>query len=553
MNAEHNSKGDSENTAETPKSSAEDETEVQDGEAASDTSPSNRRHARLTTPLKIRINDKTYSALDWSLSGFRIGDVDEFPLSGNRVDIDVIMPFGNFSFEFKGVAAVRWFDLGTRQAGCEFENLNTQQKSVLSYFVASFIKGRTLTIEDAVKAVKPEVDEVNVTAEGEAIYATKWHLLRGFSQFGVQIGVALAALVFLGLLIRTILLSTFSFDSTAAWVDTPPVLVNAPISGPITVLTVAEGMELRPGDPIAVFRDDALSTQIDVARAELNRLRFAHATLLEDAGQRDVVLLEQRELAELNLETAEAQARAATETANSRQVDYERVQALQSRGVASNAHLQEAMRLRVEAESARRVADANRRAAESQVAIAENGYFVGTSRITGDDPEFLNRAAADLSQEIVVQETMIAGLQRQADGLVILSPCNCIVSEVPRRELERMAVGQLVVILREIETTGRIVAFVTHEEAAALAQGQTVSVRISDGSVDEGAVIAAIDTRPTPTNVRMLSSRGHEPSLVAEVTIELTDPVDTLVRAPVDVVFVQPPMLWLERMLYFDF
>ena len=211
------------------------------------------------------------------------------------------------------------------------------------------------------------------------------------------------------------------------------------------------------------------------------------------------------------------------------------------------------MRLRIEAEAERHTADAERRAAESQVAIAQNGYFVGTSRIAGDDPEFLSRTAADLAQAIVVQQTLVAGLQRRFDALVTISPCDCIVVEVPRREKERLAVGQLFLVMRELEATSHIVAFVEHQEAAVLFEGQTVSVRISDGSVDQDAVISSIDTRPTPTNARMLSSRGHEPSLVAEVTIELSDPVDTMVRAPVDVTFVQKPMLWLERMFYFDF
>ena len=512
-----------------------------------------RRHARLTTPLKIRVGDQTYSALDWSLSGFRIGDVDQFPVAGNQVTTDIIMPFGEFEFSFATPAAIRWIDPITRQAGCEFVDLTPKQKSTLGYFVASFIKGRSLTVEDAVRSIKPDVDDVSVTSDGEVTYRTKWHHLRWARRVGAQFGVAIAAFLLVAVLLRTVVLSTFAFESTAAWVDTPPVEISAPISGMLSVLNVETGMEVTEGNPIAIFRDDMLAQEMDVARAELSRLELAHATVREDAEQRDTVLEQQLQLAELNLESAIARANAANSLANTRQDEFERIETLHARQIATVTHLQEAMRLRIEAEATRQVADADRRAAESQVAIARNGYFVGTSRIAGDDPEFLSRTAADLAQAIVVQRTLIAGLQRRFDALVITSPCDCIVVEVPRRETERLAVGQLYLVMRELEITTEIVAFVRHEEAAALAQGQSVSVRLSDGSMDDAARITSIDTRPTPTNTRMLSSRGHEPSLVAEITIELTDPINTLTRAPVEVQFVQPPLQWLERIFYFDF
>ncbi len=525
------------------------------GDSASESGPETqrRRHARLTTPLHVEMGGHTYKALDWSLGGFRIGDVEGTSVAGNMAEVRIIMPFERFDFSFKTTASIRWIDLKTKQAGCQFENLTADQKSTLGFFVASFIKGRTLTVEEAVQSIKPDVDDISVSAEGEVNYKTRWHQLRLVRRIGIQASVAALALVFLFLLLRTVVLSTFSFDSTAAWIDAPPIVLTAPIAGRITSVDVAVGDAVTEGDVLARFRDENLTVELTVAQAELTQLRAAAAGMNEDALERGAALDGQEALAQIELDEARARLLAAQGVFETRQEEYNRAEALVERGAVPARTLDEAERNLIEASLAFDVARAEVRSAEAVRDIAQNGYFFGTSRIAGDDPGSLARSVEELEQRIVVQEALVKALEERMQASILFSPCDCIVTELPRRRGERLAIGQNVMFLSEIQETPHLVAFVTHREAAALAQGQKVSVRLSDGTVDENAIVSTISTHPTPTNARLLSSRGHEPSLLAEVSIALTEDVDTLVRSPVDVIFVQSPWLWLERMLYLDF
>lgn len=504
-----------------------------------------RTFARMHIPLRVRVADQIYPVTDWSLSGFRVHDIADLDLVGKHVKITLIAPFHDFSFVFTARCEAVRIDPAHREAAFKFDGLTADQKNALSYIVSAYLAGRLANVDGVLKQIAPKTtSKAKTDADGERSRLARW------GGVAKQAAVGLVGLGVTALLLRAVFLHAFSVPAAAAWIDVRQVEVAVEHAGEIERLAVAEGDRVAAGDLIVEMNRRHAEDSLAIARARLDRLTVAHANLQAGAVDRGRVLSANRDADIIERERRAARVESARAAVASAQDTLDRRITLNERGVVAQPAVTEARRELLDAEDALAAREAELTEIDSRIDVAGIGYFYGDTRVAGEDPGELSRDASDLAQQMEIVRAEIRSLETRLAEHDVVSPCDCVVVELPR--LAGTVVGALapVAILSEVAETPHVSAFTTRKGARRLRTGQRVTVRLPDGAVDDDARIVAINNAPRRASLADLAARDLPADQHAEIVIALSAPFAADGATPVEVAFVSSPWGWLERLLY---
>ena len=503
-----------------------------------------RKYARYSAPLTIEINGHSYPALDWSLSGFRIGEVRNLGLAGEKVKANILVQISDFEFRFETVAELLRIDPSKREAAFTFVGLTPEEIRALGFISSAHLSGKLKSVDGLLRNVSAGT---TATTEEEVDRALEIGRRKTFVRRGVFAGLAVIAL----LSARAAILSMTSVSSAAAWVDTRLVEISAPEPGAVKTITAAEGAVLQPGDPVATLSNRPLEAELANAEAEKRILEARHDGLQAILAGRSDLLQTEAAQAGRALRQAEARRNELEQSLAAARAETEKLRTLATPGLVSLSARTDAEK--AVSEIAERVGQAERDVedARARLAAARSGYFVGDTRATGYEPATLQLSLRELEEEIAAAEVKIAGLKSRVDELTITSPCDCRVSETLLMPGERATAQTPIVRLEAISDTKTVSAFVKHADARRLKIGQQVSVRLADGRRDRHAVIADISTTIQLTNEDRLYSRDLNPERYAQLNIQLSEAYADAPGTAVETTIHWPILRWLAEIFQF--
>lgn len=514
---------------------------LQEEEIAGQGGRDKRRYPRYSAPLTIEINGNAYPALDWSLSGFRIGEVRDLGLAGEKVTAKIVVFISEFEFRFEAVAELVRLDPAKREAAFSFRGLSPEEIRALGFISSAYLSGRLKNVDGLLRNVSASSSS---TSEEEVDRAIQLGRRKVWVRRGVFAALAVVAI----LSARAAILTMTSVSSAAAWVDVRMVEMSTPEPAVVQEIFAVEGTSLQPGDAIARLSNRQLEAELANAQADK---RVLEARL---DGLRGI--LEGRSTM---LQAEAVQARQARQLAESRRAEV--LQSLEA-ARAHAARLREQSvpgivslgdRARAEqavAEIAERLSLAERAVddAEARMAAATSGFFVGDARSTGFEPATLRLEIAEIEEQIGAASVNIAGLTSRLSELSLVSPCNCEVNEVLLLPGERTATHQPVLRLVAVGDTQTVSAFVKHADARRLKIGQRTVVHLADGRRDSKAVITDISTTIRLSSEERLFSRDLNPERYAQLTIQLSDEYSDAPGAAVETTIHWPFLRWLANM-----
>ncbi|WP_321490461.1 HlyD family efflux transporter periplasmic adaptor subunit [uncultured Hyphomonas sp.] len=504
-----------------------------------------RKYPRYSAPLTIEINGHAYPALDWSLSGFRIGEVRELALAGEKVRTTVSVQISDFEFRFETLSELLRIYPEKREAAFTFTGLSPEEVRALGFISSAHISGKLKSVDGILRNVSTGTS--SASSEEEIDHALQIGRRKVFVRRGVFALLAVLAL----LSARASILAMTSISSVAAWVDTQLIEISAPEPSVVRNILAGEGTMVKPGDAIATLSNGPLEAELADAEAEKRVMEVRLEGLQAILAGRSGMLQTESAQAVRALQQAQARRDELRDSLAAAKAEVEKLRSVSTPGlvplsVRTNAE-------QAVAEITERIAQAERDVedARSRLSGARSGFFVGNARATGYEPATLQVAIPEVEQEIAAAEVRIDGLRSRLNELSVVSPCNCRVSEVIRLPGERVTAQEPLMRLEAMGETRMVSAFVKHSDARRLKVGQRVSVRLADGRRDRNATITDISATIQLSSENKLFNRDLNPERYAQLGIRLSEEFADAPGAAVETTIHRPLLRWLADIFRF--
>lgn len=257
------------------------------------------------------------------------------------------------------------------------------------------------------------------------------------------------------LLLAFALLSEHPGRDLVGYAELEPVVIASTTDGRVASIAVQPGMLVRSGDIVATMDDSQIRAELEVFRAEQQRLK---ASAIAEEG--DVQLLVTREESARN--TARSELRTLTE-------EYNRQQSLVAGGLANANRLSELQVRRTTLKQ--QIEGYSRTIDQIQTQLGEEG-------------------SPEANQRLKVVERRIDWLELQQNDLVLRAPSNGRVSTVLRRTGEAVASFQPIVEIVD-EYSDRVVVCLQETRGVRIAEHDRANLIPWNGSaVIRGTVVA---------------------------------------------------------------
>ncbi|MCA8892752.1 HlyD family secretion protein [Hyphomonas sp.] len=504
-----------------------------------------RKFPRYSAPLTIEINGHAYPALDWSLSGFRIGEVRELALAGEKIRTTVSIQISDFEFRFDTISELLRIYPEKREAAFTFTGLSPEEVRALGFISSAHLSGKLKSVDGMLRNVSAGTP--SATSEEEIDHALQIGRRKVLVRRGVFALLALLAL----LSARASILAMTGISSVAAWVDTQLIEISAPEPSVVKEILADEGARVKPGDAIASLSNRALEAELADAEADKRVMEVRLEGLQAILAGRSGMLQTESAQAVRALQQAQGRRDELRESLAAAMAEAEKLRAVSTPGlvplsVRTNAE-------QAVAEITERIGQAERDVedARSRLSAARSGFFVGDARATGYEPATLQVTIREAEQEIAAAKVRIDGLRSRLDELSVVSPCNCRVSEIILLPGERVTAQEPLMRLEAIGETRMVSAFVKHADAKRLKVGQRVSVRLADGRRDRNATITDISATIQLSSENKLYNRDLNPERYAQLGIQLSEEYADAPGAAVETNIHRPLLRWLADIFRF--
>ncbi|MDG1820041.1 MAG: PilZ domain-containing protein, partial [Porticoccaceae bacterium] len=249
-----------------------------------------RLHHRVTTPLNLTIDGRHYSAVDWSLGGFRVRDWDRWDNDikvGDQFLWKFELPFQGFMIAFKVNAEVVRINPQTGHFANRFVDLSERQKELMNHFLEQLIRGAMIPLKDTILRIDSPVTPVSTEphaspAEQLPVSRIPMRMLM-MSLFYLCIGIGLV-----GLLTLTLYENFLSLKINTAATSVPVESIVSLVDGRITGVSSIIDQPVLEGTTILSIESPQLKKQIAEAKTTIEQKKLE----LEAQRKRYLVVIE---------------------------------------------------------------------------------------------------------------------------------------------------------------------------------------------------------------------------------------------------------------------
>lgn len=450
-----------------------------------------RQHIRVSMPLTVELDGRSYAARDWSLGGFRIAGGHHPWRVGDRVTARLVFPFHGFALSLRAGCTATYVDAAAGMSGWRFSDVGEAELALLRHLFQAHVAGRVVEADGLLAAVRDHDPPPPPAGAAKAGLVARLRRAVGYAAL-LALGAGLAGAVALSAYGRF-----FTVEARHAAVSAPTVTVRAPADGRI------EGNALAPGDPVArgarlfsVVNDD-LRSRIRVTRAEIAKAEARLAALTRQRKHLAGFFDSYTDLARAELSKASAAHEAAVVALGAVERELARAERLHAEGHVSEQRLDALRSRQAAALRVVRQAEADLTQARANDRIARDGFYYTGSRVEGGTPEELATRITMAEQDLALLRAKLAALEDEQALLAQHSPCACVVDAVAAAPPEWVEAGAVVYRLRRTDPDALLVeAKISHDEAKRLRIGDDAAVRFADEDAVREGRIASIRHGP---------------------------------------------------------
>lgn len=445
-------------------------------------SPTGRRgDPRVSLPMVVEIDGARFAAADCSLGGFGLVDQGPVAATGDVLECRLILDLTGLDAVLSVRSEVVRVD-GRRALGFRFRNLSAEQAEMLGRAIDHWLSlgstGSVTSIADARRA-EPYRPDHPMPRRRSAL------VLAGYG------AVVLASLAVVAISASSLYGALATVTSDRAAVVSDRTAVRAPVAGFGDRLSVAEGEFVAAGTALFVIAPPVDPRTLGALEREI-------LTIEERLGARERALADAeaafdawRDRVEVGLAAATRRVDAASAEVAVRRALFARLAGLGERGLVATVRVDEA-------EVALRAAERELVVAEEALAahaldrrLAGAGLYMDEARASRRTPSELRREIAET--EAALDRAWLA-LDDHGRGVVVRSPCDCIVERLSLAPGEYVERGQTALLLTERAGAAAIEvdAFVPARRAGLLREGMTARVALADRDAEMTGRITSI-------------------------------------------------------------
>ncbi|MDP6819796.1 MAG: biotin/lipoyl-binding protein [Alphaproteobacteria bacterium] len=382
--------------------------------------PSQRRHHRVSAPLTVTIGERVYSAMDWSLGGYRLQGYHEKVEIGDIIESDLSIPFQDFNVSFHVKSEVVFVVKERDEIAVKFQELGKRQKNILSHFLDELIRGFMTPVEDTIERIDTPVTPAPTTPD--AVVGPQTPLRRRRLRSFVMIAFYIVAGIGLSTYFSTIIYANlFRIEVDSAVVAAPVEAISSAIDGRVQRLHVALNAEVERGTLLVTLEDARLEQAIDLANVGIGRAREELITIQRELVAEREALVDYESIAYNRIEQSMTDVEALEQQALAVRSKVNRLTSLFAEGWLPKSVLEEAVAELAAANSRVEKADVVVREKIELLEAVRDGRFFDGDKFVGRLTE-LEAAEERAKKEIELATEELLAMYAHKNRLTLSAP-----------------------------------------------------------------------------------------------------------------------------------
>ncbi|NOX43441.1 MAG: HlyD family efflux transporter periplasmic adaptor subunit [Gammaproteobacteria bacterium] len=470
---------------------------------------SQRRHYRLSAPLRVSLDGQEYTIHNWSIGGIAIHDYDGTAALFDELDAQVSVAFGDYKINFNTRIRVSRYDADKREIAAAFFSLNEKHQELLKYFSDSLIQGEMASINDTIKRI-----DIPVTPVSEKPDLLPNHSIslrrRSVKTLAISGAYLLLGIFLTYYTISTVYTNIFKLRVDTATITGPNIVLKAPASGVIDKIYVNIGDPVSSNDPLFYIRNEDTLEEIEMAKIEIRNTQIDLKEKKQHLESQQKELRSYRKFGIHKLQIAEARTTELQEMLHLAQKRQKRIARLHDDGSVSEEDLEKVteqlLGLRAELE----VATAEQKIADWAIKETYNGYYYTDEILIGKVDE-LQTAIMAAQERVALKEERLNILESRQERLFVNAPVDGKILSHDLNIHQIIEKGEPLLLIEQHDGKRGVEAFISAQEMENVTVNQPATV--------------IINRKVSPLNARVTSierTRSVDDDMLGFVRVMLT-------------------------------
>lgn len=231
--------------------------------------PSQRLKHRVSVPIKVElVGEGGFETLNWSLNGICLKNYSGIRQVGDKVDLEISIPFQGFDISFTCECEVVRREQD--QLALKFLSIGDRGRDLMTYFLEEIIRGSVSSTDEVLRRIDTPVTPVTTTQEASPtedmpVKRFSWNAVR---MVFIHLSVGIIVLGYGGYFIYK---NFFMLNVSTAVISAPVNPLLSPINGYLTEIMAEQGQYVLPNETLMKLSNPELDSQIDFARINVDR------------------------------------------------------------------------------------------------------------------------------------------------------------------------------------------------------------------------------------------------------------------------------------------
>lgn len=383
--------------------------------------PCQRRHHRVTAPLKVLLPDGTQvMATNWSLGGLRLDGLQlPLPKVQEELKLTLMLPFQGFDINFEVPAKVVRNDDDSGMIACQFLELSERAHDLMNHFIDDLVRGAMATVEDTICRIDIPVTPISTKPDPNPASESPVSRIpvKTIVMSAIYCVLGIMAFGYLGLLIYS---GTMRMEVRSAVISAPLATLKMPIDGVLRPVRFELGAVVRQGQEIARIENAKFDGQLEDAKIELasaiRRQRRAEEKYRIEASRMKLYQV----ISRTDEQIARARVNSASEALAAADSGYERLAKLFAKELVTAGKLELAIKERAQAEARLKDAQYDLERATAMASVSDRKHFNHKEFVA--DLDMFALEIEEANSAVKTAHSRVESLEKRRNGMSIVAP-----------------------------------------------------------------------------------------------------------------------------------
>lgn len=432
-----------------------------------------RKHYRISTPLLVNVDGKTYKTKDWSIGGLSLTNFQREVNQGDILGLKVLIKFQDFNISFDAKSKV----IGSKdnKLHLKFEDLSDRSKNILQFFSQSIISGQMVDIEDTIKRIDIPINFQEENIEEQKNKRPPFLRLPLKTMFFTTFYLTIGLLLFI--YIALVVYSNFvHMKIESAVVSAPIENIVSPFDGVLSQVYVGKDAILKPQEPLVSIKDHELEKLFELEKSNQEQFKaeldLQNKNLAAEKGELKIYAdVGTEKIKELKANLNDWLVRN-----KNADLQYQRMLALYAKHYISKAELDKSETEHTTIMNQVKEATHQLEAQEGAMAAIKSGHYYSFDKVQSDVPQ-IEAMVEQAERNLSASQDRIEALEKQIAERTLKSPFDGQVIDVFKSQGNTISRGDFLMLIERNEP--RVIkAYLTQDEVVEVKMGSDVTVYI---------------------------------------------------------------------------